>query len=261
MRAVGLLAASCQVSSTLATRPRQRRGRERWLAHRGRLAFRFEPSENFTITPRVVYQKLETDGYPRIDVYNILGNTFTTTETRVDPGERGQVTQIDEGLSDDSPWVISSSTSAFGHLGLTSVTTVHRSPGPKWIATRASYRQRHVRRRRHRRAGAPEFAAHRSDRPASVSARSCACLDGEGPFQWLVGAFYQAADRDYAQTLPTPGYDAFSRARCPRGRHTLLLALSYDFKQLRHSARPPTRSAPSGHSPAACGTTTSMKTG
>ena len=34
----------------------------------GRLAFRFEPSENFTITPRVVYQKLETDGYPRIDV-------------------------------------------------------------------------------------------------------------------------------------------------------------------------------------------------
>ena len=33
----------------------------------GRIAFRFEPNENFAITPRIVYQKLETDGYPRID--------------------------------------------------------------------------------------------------------------------------------------------------------------------------------------------------
>ena len=40
----------------------------------GRIAFRFEPNEKFVITQRVVYQKLETDGYPRIDVYNILGN-------------------------------------------------------------------------------------------------------------------------------------------------------------------------------------------
>jgi hypothetical protein len=30
--------------------------------------------EIFSITPRIVYQKLETDGYPRIDVYNVLGN-------------------------------------------------------------------------------------------------------------------------------------------------------------------------------------------
>ena len=48
-----------------------------------------------------MYQKLETDGYPRIDVYNILGNTLTTTEPQVDAGERGQVTQFDEGIDDD----------------------------------------------------------------------------------------------------------------------------------------------------------------
>ena len=48
----------------------------------GRLAFRFEPTENIAITPRIVYQKLETDGYPRIDAYNILGNPYTTTEPR-----------------------------------------------------------------------------------------------------------------------------------------------------------------------------------
>ncbi len=33
---------------------------------------------------------------------------------------------------------------------------------------------------------------------------------GEGPFQWLAGAFYQNADRKYGQTLPTPGYDALT---------------------------------------------------
>ena len=78
----------------------------------GRLAFRFEPSDNVTITPRIVYQKLETNGYPRIDVYNILGNQYTTTEPKVDPGDRGQVTQIGEGLPTNSPWAISSWTSA-----------------------------------------------------------------------------------------------------------------------------------------------------
>src|SRR6185436_7949890 len=59
----------------------------------GRLAFRFEPTENFSITPRIVYQKLETDGYPRVDVYNILGNPYTTTQPAVDPGERGCCTR------------------------------------------------------------------------------------------------------------------------------------------------------------------------
>ena len=66
----------------------------------GRLAFRFEPSENVVITPRLVYQKLETDGFPRADFFNMLGNVYTTTEPQVDPGERGQVTQLREGLVD-----------------------------------------------------------------------------------------------------------------------------------------------------------------
>jgi iron complex outermembrane receptor protein len=45
-----------------------------------RVAVRFQPGENLAITPRIVYQKLETDGFPRFDVYSILGNPFTTTE-------------------------------------------------------------------------------------------------------------------------------------------------------------------------------------
>jgi iron complex outermembrane receptor protein len=31
---------------------------------------------------------------------------------------------------------------------------------------------------------------------------------GSGPFQWLFGGFYSKVNRDYAQRLPTPGFDA-----------------------------------------------------
>ncbi len=38
----------------------------------GRVAMLFKPTEQLSITPRIVYQRLETNGYPREDVYNIL---------------------------------------------------------------------------------------------------------------------------------------------------------------------------------------------
>ena len=66
-----------------------------------RISMLFQPSDTLSITPRIVYQQLETDGYPRIDRYNILGNPFTTTQPAVNPGERGQVTQIPEGIDDE----------------------------------------------------------------------------------------------------------------------------------------------------------------
>jgi iron complex outermembrane receptor protein len=198
----------------------------------GRLAFRFEPTENITITPRVVYQKLETDGYPRIDVYNILGNTFTTSEPQVDPGERGQVTQLDEGLADDFTMGDLKLEFGFGDLGLTSVTT---------------YIDRQVRVDRDASQLTGSVTQDVGGTPAQVrldsplidetdmqvfSQELRLASTGEGSFQWLVGAFYQTADRDYAQTLPTPGYDAI----LPRGTGAPVdtpyySRLSYDFSQ------------------------------
>jgi len=179
----------------------------------GRLAFRFEPTENVVITPRVVYQKLETDGYPRIDVYNILGNPFTTTETPVDPGERGQVTQFREGLTDDFLMADLKLDFALGSdLGLTSVTTyidrqveVLRDASQLTGSVTINL------------GGTADDA--RLDSPLydntdlSVFSQEIRLAStGEGPFQWLVGAFYQQSDRDYGQTLPTPGYDALTQA-------------------------------------------------
>jgi iron complex outermembrane receptor protein len=41
--------------------------------------------------------------------------------------------------------------------------------------------------------------------------------DNDGPFQWLVGAFYSKVDRVYNQRLPTPGYDAYTDATLGAG--------------------------------------------
>src|SRR5262245_29081686 len=67
----------------------------------GRVALLVKPNEDLSITPRIVYQKLSTDGFPRIDFYNILGNPFTTTQPAVNLGERGQFTQLKEGIEDE----------------------------------------------------------------------------------------------------------------------------------------------------------------
>ncbi len=109
----------------------------------GRLAFRFEPTENVTITPRIVYQKLDTDGFPRIDVYNILGNTLTTTQPQVDPGQRGQVTQLEEGLRDEFMMGDLKLEFGFGNIGLTSVYHLHRPHRERRARCQPADGQRH----------------------------------------------------------------------------------------------------------------------
>jgi iron complex outermembrane recepter protein len=177
----------------------------------GRLSFRFEPNDNLSITPRVVYQKLETDGFPRIDVYNILGNPYTTTEPPVDPGQRGQVTQLREGLTDE--FTLADLKLDFGlgdDIGITSVST---------------YIDRKVRvlRDASQLTGSVTKSLGGTDAEARLNSPLHDDTDlqvfsqeirvastGEGQFQWLAGAFYQNADRKYGQTLPTPGYDALT---------------------------------------------------
>ena len=62
---------------------------------------RFEPNENLSITPRVIYQEVDTDGWNRQDAYNILGNPYTTTRPKVNLGDREQYTQIEEPFTDE----------------------------------------------------------------------------------------------------------------------------------------------------------------
>src|SRR5215472_15604337 len=92
-----------------------------------RLSFLWKPNDSLSITPRVVYQNLTTNGYPRVDLYNILANPYTTVAP-VTLGNLQQYTQQREGLLDqfllsdlDVNW-------NFGAATLTSITSyTHRN--------------------------------------------------------------------------------------------------------------------------------------
>jgi len=187
-----------------------------------RVALLIQPSDTVSITPRIVYQKLETDGYPRIDVYNILGNPYTTTQPPVNPGERGQVTQFREGIDDEFTLADLRMEFGLGGLKLTSISSyTDRDLTVLRDATQLSG------------SVTLTFSAIRNIpvTPAEVRLNSALydetslksfsqevrlASDGGGAFEWLAGAFYQDIDRDYGQTLPTPGYDALMvRLRFP----------------------------------------------
>jgi iron complex outermembrane receptor protein len=212
----------------------------------GRIAMLIRPTENFSITPRIVYQKLDTDGYPRIDVYNILGNPYTTTEPPVDPGKRGQVTQLEEGLEDEFLLADLKLEVGFGGITLTSITSytdrdvvVVRDATSLTGSVTLSL------------GGAvgiePTSAEVRLSSPLidtttlkAFSQEVRLASDGGGAFEWLIGAFYQDIDRDYGQNLPTPGYDALlARLGFPTSpafnappNTPYYSEVPYDFKQL-----------------------------
>ncbi|MEZ5531419.1 MAG: TonB-dependent receptor [Steroidobacteraceae bacterium] len=210
-----------------------------------RVALLIQPSEQLSITPRIVYQKLETDGFPRIDVYSILGNPYTTTEPPVTPGERGQVTQLREGIDDDFKLADLTINYDFGAATLTAVSSY---TDRKVVVTRdasqltgsvtydltfgqpSGYFPAEVR------LNSPLIDSTKLE---SFSQEVRLASNGEGQFVWLVGGFFQKVDRTYGQDLPTPGYDAILLRRfgatsadfnappdTPYFSH-----LTYDFKQ------------------------------
>ncbi len=139
----------------------------------------FQPSDTISITPRIVYQKLETDGYPRIDVYNILGNPYTTTQPPVNPGERGQVTQFREGIDDELTLADLKMEFGLGGVTLTSVSSYTDRDLTVLRDASSADRQRHFvieRHHRHRDPGgrALEFAAVRCDFAQIVQSGSAA---------------------------------------------------------------------------------------
>ena len=175
----------------------------------GRLSFLFMPNDNLSITPRLVFQKLDTDGFPRIDAYNILGNPFTTTQPPVNPGRRGQVTQLEEGIEDDFMLGDLTIEVALGNLTLTSISSY--TDREVVVVRDASSLSGSV---TFDLGGTPEEIRLDSplidttDLEAFSQELRLSSFQG-GTFEWVIGAFYQEIDRNYGQRLPTPGYDAF----------------------------------------------------
>lgn len=183
----------------------------------GRLSVLFQPTADISITPRIVYQEVRSGGFNRQEVYNLYANRFTTTRPAVTFGEREQFLLLDEKFADDTFLADLTASIGFGGAALTSVT---------------SYIDRDILVSRDASALTGSVSVDLGFPVAGVllpsnlvdttqlqtfSQELRLSSTGEGPFQWLVGAFYSDVNRVYSQRLPTPGYDAFTDARFGAG--------------------------------------------
>ena len=202
----------------------------------GRAALRLTPTDRLSIVPRVVFQAVRTDGWNRIDAYNILANPFTTGRPAVTLGERQQFTQIEEPFSDDFLLGDLNVRYDFGPANLTSVTSftsrdlrVVRDAGALTSSITGGS------------LGLPErvytLDSPLDDRTDSrVITQELRLAGGGTRARWLVGGFYSNNSRDYAQRLTVAGFEAASAVptqglRAPRD--VLFYSdLAYDLQQL-----------------------------
>ena len=172
----------------------------------GRIAMTWRPTDNLTITPRILYQEIDVNGFNREEVFNMYGNAFTTPAVNL--GERSQLLLLGEEFRDRTGIADLTANWDLGAVTLTSVSTytnrdilVSRDASALTgsvtvdlgFATPAVFLPSNLRDTTKLEQWTQEF------RLAS---------NGAGPFRWLVGAYYSDADRNYRQRLPTPGYDA-----------------------------------------------------
>ncbi|MCY3927539.1 MAG: TonB-dependent receptor [Acidobacteria bacterium] len=176
-----------------------------------RWALRFEPSENVTVTPRLIYQEVEMDGWNRIDDFNILANPYTTTRPAVDLGERQLFIQLEEPTTDeflladlkveiDLPdgYYFTSITSATDRdvLVVRDSTALYASvAGPTIGLPEAVYTL-----------NAPLFDAT----AATGLTQELRLASGDEYTHWVLGVFYSTSERDYGQSLPVTGFEAMT---------------------------------------------------
>ena len=67
----------------------------------GRVTLGWQVSDNLLLTPRVLFQKIEADGFNRQEVYNLYANPFTTTRPAIQLGEREQFLRLREDYDDE----------------------------------------------------------------------------------------------------------------------------------------------------------------
>ena len=182
----------------------------------GRVTLLIKPDEALSITPRLVFQKLQTNGFPRVDIYNVLANPYTTTQPAVTIGSLQQYRQQQEGLTDDFTLADLKVTYDFGPATLTSVSSfTHRNVLVLRDATQLT--------------GSVTFDVFNDvftpANPAGVRTNSPlydrthlnvtsqeirVASNGNRAIDWLFGGFFQHIGRRYGQSLPTPGYDALN---------------------------------------------------
>ncbi len=167
----------------------------------GRIALRIEPTENLSITPRVVYQNIDIGGFNREDVFNLYAESL---------GKRQQFLMLDEEFEDET-------------LILDTVFKLSRLANFFDITYSVSYIKRDILVSRDASAltgsiSISPFALPEAAVLLPSNLRDTTDLgqitnelrfssNNDSALQWLAGFFYSNTERDYSQRLPTPGYD------------------------------------------------------
>lgn len=175
-----------------------------------RMSIRWEPTENIAITPRFVYQDVDVDGFNRQEVFNLFGNTFTTTRPTVDFKDRQQYLLRDEQFRDQTTIGDLTVEIDLGSVDFTSITTrVDRSilvdrdasalGGSVWVDLGFPDAAVLI----------PEALKDRTELGTWTQETRLASDYADSRIQWLIGGFWSQIDRDYSQRLPSPGIDVF----------------------------------------------------
>jgi len=201
-----------------------------------RVALKYQPNDRLTITPRVVFQKVETDGWNREDAFNILANPYTTTRPAVDLGEREQFIQLEEPFTDDFLLADLNIGYSFGDLTLTSITAYTNRDVlvvRDGTALSASIVGGSI--------GLPENV-YTLDAPlddattAKVLTQELRLTSSRERLAWVLGFFYGTMDRDYGQDVFVDGFESLTgiptAGNFGAGRDVLYFSkLRYDMDQ------------------------------
>lgn len=171
----------------------------------------FKPTDKLSITPRILYQKIDMKGWNRVDVFNILANPYTTTRPKVNFDKRETFTQLNEPFTDK--------------FTLGDVNLGYNLGGGKNFTSVTSYSDRDILAIRDATAltasitggsiglnqqiytlNAPLFDATK----AKSFTEEVRVSGTAAQLQWLGGGFYADNKRDYGQNLPVTGFTQLS---------------------------------------------------
>ena len=173
-----------------------------------RASLLWDVADRVSVLPRLIYQESAADGFNRREVYNLFANRHTTTRPAIHLGDREQYLLLDEAFEDETLLADVKLGADFDRFAFTSV---------------SSFLKRDILASRDASALTGSVSVDLGFPEATVATPSNlrdtteveqftqeihVASTGETRIQWLVGTFYADLTRDYAQRLPTPGYDA-----------------------------------------------------
>lgn len=207
----------------------------------GRVAFLWEPTENLSITPRVVYQNIDLGGFNRDEVFNLFANPYTdpAIRTPITLGEREQFLLLEEVFEDET--LIFDTVANWSIEGFFDVTYSASYINRDLLVSRdASALTGSV--------GVDPIGLPDGDVSLPSNLRDTTDLEqmthelrlssnNDNDLQWLAGVFYSNVERDYSQRLPTPGYEAIIPSADPPNFPDAVDSpyssdLTYDLRQI-----------------------------